>query len=117
MVFSSMGSIFYASESITSQLGYLPVSGQLKALSRIYDERLTFQQDLYKMTIYDLAYEMDHEALLNIFQNPAPVIEARQTDIGANNQITFYTHLRRGGLEKVDSNAYELVKFVGYFRR
>lgn len=26
MVFSSMGSIFYASESITSQLGYLPVS-------------------------------------------------------------------------------------------
>ncbi|XP_032310784.1 circadian locomoter output cycles protein kaput isoform X2 [Drosophila ananassae] len=97
MVFSSMGSIFYASESITSQLGYLP-------------------QDLYKMTIYDLAYEMDHEALLNIFQNPAPVIEARQTDIGANNQITFYTHLRRGGLEKVDSNAYELVKFVGYFR-
>lgn len=27
MVFSSMGSIFYASESITSQLGYLPVGG------------------------------------------------------------------------------------------
>lgn len=26
IVFSSIGSIFYASESITSQLGYLPVS-------------------------------------------------------------------------------------------
>ncbi|XP_043951403.1 circadian locomoter output cycles protein kaput isoform X4 [Drosophila biarmipes] len=97
MVFSSMGSIFYASESITSQLGYLP-------------------QDLYNMTIYDLAYEMDHEALLNIFMNPTPVIEPRQTDISSSNQITFYTHLRRGGMEKVDANAYELVKFVGYFR-
>ncbi|XP_036670677.3 circadian locomoter output cycles protein kaput isoform X4 [Drosophila suzukii] len=97
IVFSSMGSIFYASESITSQLGYLP-------------------QDLYNMTIYDLAYEMDHEALLNIFMNPTPVIEPRQTDISSSNQITFYTHLRRGGMEKVDANAYELVKFVGYFR-
>ncbi|KAH8379564.1 hypothetical protein KR009_005589 [Drosophila setifemur] len=97
MVFSSMGSIFYASESITSQLGYLP-------------------HELYNKTIYDLAYEMDHEALLNIFMNPTPVIEPRQTDIGASNQITFYTHLKRGGLEKVDSSSYELVKFVGYFR-
>ncbi|XP_016999898.3 circadian locomoter output cycles protein kaput isoform X1 [Drosophila takahashii] len=68
------------------------------------------------MTIYDLAYEMDHEALLNIFMNPTPVIEPRQTDISSTNQITFYTHLRRGGMEKVDANAYELVKFVGYFR-
>lgn len=76
-----------------------------------------FQQDLYNMTIYDLAYEMDHEALLNIFMNPTPVIEPRQTDISSSNQITFYTHLRRGGMEKVDANAYELVKFVGYFRR
>ncbi|XP_022219616.2 circadian locomoter output cycles protein kaput isoform X2 [Drosophila obscura] len=97
IVFGSMGTIFYASESITSQLGYLP-------------------QDLYSMNIYDLAYEIDHEALMNVFVNPPPVIEPRQTDIGASNEITFYTHLKRGGVEKVDSNSYELVKFVGYFR-
>ncbi|SPP86974.1 blast:Circadian locomoter output cycles protein kaput [Drosophila guanche] len=97
IVFGSMGTIFYASESITSQLGYLP-------------------QDLYSMNIYDLAYEMDHEALMNVFMNPPTVIEPRQTDIGASNEISFYTHLKRGGVEKVDSNSYELVKFVGYFR-
>jgi len=74
------------------------------------------QHDLYNMSIYDLAYEMDHEALLNIFLNPTPVIEPRQTDINASNQITFFTHLKRGGIEKVDANSFELVKFVGYFR-
>ncbi|XP_037944837.1 circadian locomoter output cycles protein kaput-like [Teleopsis dalmanni] len=97
IVFSSRGSIFYASESITSLLGYLP-------------------NDLLNMTIFDLAYETDHESLLNIFLNPKPVIEPLQTDINSCNQITFYVHLRRGGIEKVDANAYELVKFVGYFR-
>jgi len=85
--------------------------------TRFLPNLVVFQQDLYNMTIYDLAYEMDHEALLNIFMNPTPVIEPRQTDISSSNQITFYTHLRRGGMEKVDANAYELVKFVGYFRR
>lgn len=29
VVFSSLGSIFYASESITSQLGYLPVGDEI----------------------------------------------------------------------------------------
>lgn len=74
------------------------------------------KHELYNMSIYDLVYEMDHEALLNIFLNPTPVIEPRQTDINASNQITFYIHLKRGGIEKVDANSYELVKFVGYFR-
>lgn len=69
------------------------------------------------MTIFDLTYEMDHESLLNIFLNPKPVIEPLQTDINSSNQITFCLHLRRGGIEKVDANAYELVKFVGYFSK
>ncbi|XP_036337426.1 circadian locomoter output cycles protein kaput [Rhagoletis pomonella] len=97
IVFSGIGSICYASESITPLLGYLP-------------------SDLVNMTIFDLTYEMDHESLLNIFLNPKPVIEPLQTDINSRNQITFYLHLRRGGIDKVDVNAYELVKFVGYFR-
>ncbi|XP_053952767.1 circadian locomoter output cycles protein kaput [Anastrepha ludens] len=97
IVFSGIGSICYASESITPLLGYLP-------------------SDLVNMTIFDLTYEMDHESLLNAFLNPKPVIEPLQTDINSSNQITFHLHLRRGGIDKVDANAYELVKFVGYFR-
>uniref|UniRef100_A0A1A9W7P9 Circadian locomoter output cycles protein kaput n=1 Tax=Glossina brevipalpis TaxID=37001 RepID=A0A1A9W7P9_9MUSC len=97
IVFSSRGAIFYASDSITAQLGYLP-------------------NDLLKMTIFDLAYEMDHENLFNIFVHPKPVIESMQTDISSRNQISFFVHLKRGGVEESDTNSYELVKFVGYFR-
>lgn len=64
-----------------------------------------------------MTYELDQEALLNVFLNPAPVVEPHQTDIGASNKITFYTHLKRGGQENRVASLYELVKFVGYFRR
>uniref|UniRef100_A0A1I8QCM7 Circadian locomoter output cycles protein kaput n=1 Tax=Stomoxys calcitrans TaxID=35570 RepID=A0A1I8QCM7_STOCA len=98
IVFGSRGSIFYTSDSVTTQLGYLPC-------------------DLLKMTIFDLSYEMDHENLHNIFLNPKPVIAPMQTDIGARNQITFFLHLKRGGSEPdCGRNSFELVKFVGYFR-
>ncbi|XP_037820493.1 circadian locomoter output cycles protein kaput isoform X2 [Lucilia sericata] len=98
IVFGSRGSIFYTSDSITAQLGYLPC-------------------DLTKRTIFDLAYEMDHENLLNVFLNHKPVIEPMQTDISSRNQITFFVHLKRGGIDDRSSgNTYELVKFVGYFR-
>ncbi|XP_058984465.1 circadian locomoter output cycles protein kaput-like isoform X1 [Musca domestica] len=97
IVFGSSGSIFYTSDSVTAQLGYLPC-------------------DLMKMTIFDLSYEMDHEILLNMFLNPKPVIAPMQTDIGARNQITFFLHLKRRGTEDGDRNSFELVKFVGYFR-
>lgn len=33
------------------------------------------------------------------------------------NQITFYCHMKRGGLDFGDDPAYELVQFVGYFRK
>ncbi|KAM7358345.1 circadian locomoter output cycles kaput protein Clock isoform 2-T2 [Cochliomyia hominivorax] len=98
IVFGSRGPIFYTSDSITAQLGYLPC-------------------DLIKKTIFDLAYEMEHENLLNIFLNHKPVVEPMQTDINSRNQITFYVHLKRGGIdERSSGNTYELVKFVGYFR-
>lgn len=69
------------------------------------------------MTIFDLAYEMDHENLFNIFLHPKPVIESMQTDISSRNQISFFVHLKRGGVEESDTNSYELVKFVGYFSK
>lgn len=69
-----------------------------------------------KKTIFDLAYEMEHENLLNIFLNHKPVIEPMQTDINSRNQITFFVHLKRGGIdERSSGNTFELVKFVGYF--
>jgi hypothetical protein len=33
------------------------------------------------------------------------------------NQITFYCHMKRGGQDFRDDPAYELVQFVGYFRK
>ena len=63
-----------------------------------------------------MAYEVDHENLLNVFLNHKPVIEPMQTDISSRNQITFFAHLKRGGRDDRSSgNTYELVKFVGYF--
>ncbi|XP_075161247.1 circadian locomoter output cycles kaput protein Clock isoform X2 [Haematobia irritans] len=98
IVFGSHGSIFYTSDSVTTQLGYLP-------------------GDLLNMSIFDLAYEMDHENILNVFLNPKPVIAPMQTDIGSRNQITFFLHLKRGGEEVgCGRHSFELVKFVGYFR-
>lgn len=72
---------------------------------------------MLSLSIFDLAFEMEHDNLFSIFLNPAPVIETLQTDIGSSNQITFYVHLKRGGIERLDVNSYELVKFVGYFRK
>ncbi|XP_073836620.1 circadian locomoter output cycles kaput protein Clock [Musca autumnalis] len=97
IVFGSSGSIFYTSDSVTAQLGYLPC-------------------DLMKMTIFDVSYEMDHEILLNMFLNPKPLIAPMQTDINIRNQKTFFLHLKRGGIENGDRASFELVKFVGYFR-
>lgn len=118
IVFSSSGSIYYASESIISLLGYLPVKDIIRVYVQIYLILICyFQSDLLNMTIFDLTYEMDHESLLNIFLNPTPVIEPLQTDITASNQITFHAHMKRGGIDKVEANDFELVKFVGYFSK
>lgn len=69
-----------------------------------------------KRSVFDLAYEMDHESLLNVFLNHKPVIAPMQTDINSRNQVTFFVHLKRGGIDDRSSgNTYELVKFVGYF--
>lgn len=125
IVFGSRGSIFYTSDSVTAQLGYLPVSRYsnciidlwkiLNRASLLLGIGFYLQCDLLKMTIFDLSYEMDHENLLNIFLNPKPVIAPMQTDIGARNQITFFLHMKRGGTEDCGRNSFELVKFVGYF--
>ncbi|CAB3382921.1 Hypothetical predicted protein [Cloeon dipterum] len=97
MVFSCSGRIFYASESITSLLGHLP-------------------NDLLNTTVYDMAYENDQSELYNILLNPANPVESSQYNIGRENQITFYCHMKRGGLDFSEEASYELVQFIGYFR-
>ncbi|XP_044731603.1 circadian locomoter output cycles protein kaput isoform X2 [Chrysoperla carnea] len=86
MVFSSSGQIFYASESVTSLLGYLP-------------------NDLLNMTIYDMVYEEEQSTLYAALLGPA----------GPDSQVSFSCHLRRGGPPS-ESPSYELIHFVGYFR-
>ncbi|XP_055841915.1 circadian locomoter output cycles protein kaput isoform X2 [Episyrphus balteatus] len=69
------------------------------------------------MTIFDLAYEVDHEKLYNIFLNPALVIDPPKIEVSPETQINVFVHLKRGVLDKVDTTAYELVKLVGYIKK
>uniref|UniRef100_A0A336KII5 CSON011139 protein n=1 Tax=Culicoides sonorensis TaxID=179676 RepID=A0A336KII5_CULSO len=97
MVFSSSGKIYYASEGITSLLGYLP-------------------SDLLNMSIYDIVYEEDQTVLYNILLNPTTIIEPMQSSISRENQVIYTCHMKRGSLNEQQSVCYEPVQFVGYFR-
>ncbi|XP_043276854.1 circadian locomoter output cycles protein kaput isoform X2 [Venturia canescens] len=95
MVFSSNGRIYYASESVTSLLGYLP-------------------SELAKATIYEITYQEDQSHLYNILLNPGN--DRDQSGVNEENQVSFTCHIRRGGLDFREETIYELVQFVGYFR-
>lgn len=90
IIFSVKGDILYISESVTSLLGYLP-------------------KDVLLMTIYDIAYEMDHDFIFNIC-NAKAINEVR------NKETSFYCHLKRRSIDNCERLSYELVRFVGYFR-
>lgn len=88
IVFAANGQIYYASESITSLLGHLPVS--LRGWFIASDSNLFFfclQSDLLNMTIYDLANDQDHGQLYNLLLQPnvvnvAPVEQSSNSPIG-----------------------------------
>ncbi|KAL5282505.1 CLOCK family protein [Megaselia abdita] len=61
------------------------------------------------MTIYDIAYEMDHDFIFNIC-NVKAINENR------NKETSFYCHLKRRSISNSERLSYELVRFVGYFR-
>lgn len=120
MVFSSSGRIYYVSESVTSLLRYLP-------------------NELENTTIYDITYQEDQSALYNVLVNPANTKDRRNIKKGssfiqndykftatysslakivfAEDQISFSCHIKRGGLNAQENPVYELVQFVGYFRK
>ncbi|KAL7295953.1 hypothetical protein TKK_0010803 [Trichogramma kaykai] len=92
MVFSSSGRIYYASESITSLLGYLP-------------------SELTNSTIYEIALEEEQSHLYNILANARD-----QSSIKKEHQVSFLCHLKRGCLDFREEPIYELIQFIGYFR-
>lgn len=95
MIFSSNGRIYYASESVSSLLGYLP-------------------SELTNSSIYEITYEEDQSLLYNILLNPSPVLDHHQ--IKEEHQVSFTCHIKRGSLDLQEEPTYERVRFVGYFR-
>ncbi|XP_028982330.1 circadian locomoter output cycles protein kaput isoform X2 [Diachasma alloeum] len=93
IIFSSNGRIYYASESVTALLGYLPT-------------------DLANSTIYEITYQDDQSLLYNILLNPTP----RNSPPKSDTQVSFTCHIRRGSLDLRQNVTYERVHFVGYFR-
>lgn len=91
------------------------------------------------MTIYDMVYEEDQSELYNLLVNPNSSIDTVQYNDNkgkmfidciqtkcslvfidlylSEGQISFTCHMRRGGLDLRDEITYELVQFVGYFRK
>lgn len=95
MVFSSNGRIYYASESVTSLLGYLP-------------------SELSNSTIYEITYQEDQSLLYNVLLNPINTYDSQSTN--AENQVSFTCHIKRGNLDFQEEATYECVHFIGYFR-
>lgn len=93
MIFSTNGRIYYASESVTSLLGYLPT-------------------DLANSTIYEITYQDDQSLLYNILLNPTP----QSSPPKSSSQVSFTCHIKRGSLDFRENPTYERVHFVGYFR-
>lgn len=58
MVFSSNGQIHYASESVTSLLGYLP-------------------SELANLSIYEITYQEDQSRLYNVLLEPEKLDESK----------------------------------------
>lgn len=98
IVFSSDGNIYYASESITSLLGHLPVQlntfpcngiiGEKKLhsnvclfLSILFILGETTQSDLLNASIYDLIYHKEHQEVHNLLSNPVSVIDPLKNDL------------------------------------
>lgn len=59
------------------------------------------------MTIYEMASEDEQTNLYNSLLNPSE----------EEGQVTFSCHIRRGDVDSKQPPCYELVHFVGYFRK
>ncbi|XP_031347965.1 circadian locomoter output cycles protein kaput isoform X2 [Photinus pyralis] len=86
IVFSVSGHILYASDNITTLLGYLP-------------------NDVLNTTIYEMATEKEHNSLYNVLFTP-----------DQKGQISFSCYLKRGDSDLSQRTYFELVHLIGYFK-
>lgn len=94
IVFTSLGKILHASETITALLGYLP-------------------KHLTNLSIFKIINEADHLLLQD------RIVESKHSQSYENDQIVFSCHCKIHDPFKEEineKNQFELVQFVGYFR-
>eukprot|EP00095_Tigriopus_kingsejongensis_P000321 maker-scaffold292_size219010-snap-gene-1.33 protein:Tk00321 transcript:maker-scaffold292_size219010-snap-gene-1.33-mRNA-1 annotation:"PREDICTED: hypothetical protein LOC100650446" len=91
LVFTTDGSIVYASESVTSLLGFLP-------------------HDIMHQSIFEMVHERDKIMLYNSLNS--------LNEMSFEKDSHFYLHFKRMDIQqKEDAPTYELVKLTGYFRK
>ncbi|XP_050546594.1 circadian locomoter output cycles protein kaput-like isoform X2 [Daktulosphaira vitifoliae] len=93
IVFTSIGKILYASETVTALLGYLP-------------------KTLTNKSIFKVVNEADHPVIQH------HIAESKHSYENKNNQVEFSCHCKRHNPFKNEdeTNLFELVQFFGYFR-
>ncbi|XP_025201591.1 circadian locomoter output cycles protein kaput-like isoform X2 [Melanaphis sacchari] len=93
IVFTSLGKILHASETVTALLGYLP-------------------KTMENLSIFKIIHEADHSLLQD------RIVESRLSKNYDNDQIVFSCHCKRHDpfKDKEEKNQYELVQFFGYFQ-
>ncbi|XP_013774889.1 circadian locomoter output cycles protein kaput-like isoform X1 [Limulus polyphemus] len=93
LVFSSCGRILYASESITTLLGYLP--GSLSS------------------SIFDLVHESDKPPLYKLL-NSAPSA-TDQNDNTKHSCVALSLHMKHGPIHSSDTPTFERIRLIGTF--
>ncbi|XP_060863829.1 circadian locomoter output cycles protein kaput-like [Metopolophium dirhodum] len=96
IVFTSLGKILHASETVTALLGYLP-------------------KTMENLSIFKIIHEADHSLLQD------RIVESRLSKNYDNDQIVFSCHCKRHDpfkdKEEInEKNQFELVQFFGYFQ-
>ncbi|CAH1723013.1 unnamed protein product [Aphis gossypii] len=93
IVFTSLGKILHASETVTALLGYLP-------------------KTMENLSIFKIIHEADHSLLQD------RIIESRLSKNYDNDKIVFSCHCKRHDpfKDKEEKNQFELVQFFGYFQ-
>ncbi|XP_045683640.1 neuronal PAS domain-containing protein 2 [Phyllostomus hastatus] len=92
------GSILYVSDSITPLLGHLP-------------------SDVMDQNLLNFLPEQEHSEVYKMLSSHVLVTDSPSPGyLKSDNDLEFYCHLLRGGLNPKEFPTYEYIKFVGNFR-
>jgi len=114
LVISESGKINYVSESVTTLLGYMPVSVCRYILRELWSSSSLscklLQSDLMNSSLYDLIPADERSTLFNVL--------AGNIDDKSKQNFFVTLNVRLGGLEiHQEDNRHQLVKFNGYYKR